>query len=75
MGRYVIKIKSGETIEADDVRINGQFVEYITRNLHERRAINANRVDDIEKKSLGSEGGMRFTGEHDISFDSTPGSL
>lgn len=75
MRRYVIKLKSGEMIEADDLRINGQFVEYITRHLHERRAINADRIDDIKKQSLGSEGGMRFIGKHDSSFDSTPGSL
>jgi hypothetical protein len=48
MGRYAIKLKSGETLAADDVRINGQFAEYITRRLHERRIINSDRVDNIE---------------------------
>ena len=71
----MIRLKSDETIEADDVRINGQFVEHIMRNTRERRAINADQVKDIERKILGSEGGNRFTGEHDPSFDSTPGSI
>lgn len=75
MGRYVIKLKDGSTIEADDARINGQFIEYITRTLHERRAINGELVLEVEKKDLGYEGGMRFTGERDSSFTSTPGSI
>jgi hypothetical protein len=75
MGRFIIKLKTDETIGADDVRINEQFVEYITRGTQQRRAINSDQVKSIEKRALGSEGGMRFTGEHDASFDSTPGSV
>jgi hypothetical protein len=75
MGRYVIKLKDSSSIEADDARINGPFIEYITRNMHEKRVINGDQVLSVEKKDLGSEGGMRFTGEHDSSFTSTPGSI
>lgn len=75
MGRYIFVLREGGTIEADDAKINGNFIEYITRHSHQRGAINADQVSEVKKRNLGSEGGMRFTGEHDMSFDSTPGSI
>ncbi len=75
MARYLIVLKSGEKIEADDARISGNFIEYITKGLHKTQVVSADNIQTVERKSAGMEGGMRFTGKHDSSFDPTPGSI
>lgn len=77
MGRYIVKLKDGSSVEADDVRYAGEgnFVEYITRYSHKTCSLNSEDVKKIEPVDLGYEGGMRFTGEHDTSFRKTRGSI
>jgi hypothetical protein len=77
MGRYVITLVDGERIEADDARWGAQrdVLEYITRYDHEYVVLNRDLVKDVRHRRLGNEGGKRFTGRHDTSFDRTPGSI
>lgn len=78
MGRYLITLKDGEKVGADDVRINGNFVEYIPRYVWNEKpvvAVNGNSVEKVEKVDLGYQGGKRFDGTHDGSFKKTTGSL
>ena len=75
MARYRIFLKNGKQIEADDARFSGTFLEYITRTLHSTQAIPSSELDHVERAAIGWEGGARFTGKSDSSFDPTPGSI
>lgn len=77
MGRYVITLKDGTSVGADDARFdaNGQFLTYVTRYEHQTVSIPSSEVKKVEKVNLGWQGGMRFTGDHDSSFSKTPGSI
>ena len=77
MGRYVIDLKDGSQIQADDARYagGGNFVEYITRYDHYERSISSDQVAEIRHVNLGWEGGQRFDGTHDGSFRRTSGSI
>jgi hypothetical protein len=74
MGRYVVWLADGRSREADDVRELGENVEYIARFDHVRVVVPRGEVARIEKTDLGLEGGLRFTGVLDRSFERTPGS-
>jgi hypothetical protein len=75
MARYLITLKNGDKLEVDNAKFEGAFVKYITRGMHTIKAIPSDQIADIEKRDIGHEGGMRFTGQHDTSFRSTPGSI
>jgi hypothetical protein len=75
VARYRIILKNGKQIDADDARSSGAFLEYITRDLHSTQAIPSTDVDHVERAAIGWEGGLRFTGKSDSSFDPTPGSI
>lgn len=77
MGRYVITLRVGATIEADDARViqGNRFIEYIVRSTQVRNLVSTQAVAEVRKVDLGEVGGMRFTGQHDASFVRTEGSI
>jgi len=77
MGRYVIHLKNGSNLEADDARYagGGNFVEYITRYDNYQCSIPSDQIAEIRHANLGWQGGQRFNGIHDRSFRKSLGSI
>jgi hypothetical protein len=72
MSRYTIVTRDGRRIDADDYRIDGQFVQWIQPYEHRVHSINSLDVVEVRWDPKRWQGGMKFTEEggmrHDASF-------